>query len=233
VASKASPKPVAPPSRAVLKRDNKAKNYILIVVIVTFLVVIGSGLFAKALLGSIILDSKLIIYTNKANGDLTQKLQDIPQLISNYNSLGTNQSLIAAALPTNPDFPALVSVSAAMATDSGATLKSVAPDASELETTTTSSTPSSTGTSATATGSTTSTAATGASTPQTYDFDVVIVGTYSQVVQYFQDIEKSARPMKVASTTLTGDGGSLQVSAVIETYYQAAANTSDTTGTVK
>jgi Tfp pilus assembly protein PilO len=209
----------APPSQAVVKRDIKANNYIAIVAVVTVLIVLLCGFFAKALVGSIILNGRLILYANQAKNDLDTKLKNIPILIGNYNSLGNKQQLIADALPSDADFPALVSSTQAMSSDAGVTLKSVSPDASGNS-----------GAASTATGSST---AASSGQPVPYQFDVEIIGTYSQVVQFFHDVELSVRPMKVVSTQLSGDGTALQVSVAIQTYYQGAANTADQTETLK
>jgi Tfp pilus assembly protein PilO len=210
----------APPSQAAVKRDTKANNYVAIVAVITVLIVLLCGFFAKALIGSIIINGKLILDTNQAKNDLDTKLKNIPILIDNYNSLGSKQQLIADALPSTADFPGLVSIAQAMSSDSGVTLKSISPDASGAAA------------AAPATASPTA-AAPSSSQPTPYQFDVEIVGTYSQVVQYFQDVELSARPMKVISTQLSGDGTALQVSSVLQTYYEGSANTADQTETLK
>ena len=203
--------PVASP--AVAKRDNKANNYIAVVAVIAVVVVVACGLVVRALLGTIILNGKLIGYTSQANTDLHTKLKNIPILINNYNALGSNQQLLSDAVPTSADFPALVSISQAMSADAGVVLSSVSPD--------------------TTTGTTSTAPATGTVPVTPYSFDVQISGTYAQVVQFFKDVQLSARPMKVVSTQISGDSSSLQVSATIQTYYQAAANTADQTETLK
>ncbi|HUC86895.1 MAG TPA: hypothetical protein VMR75_01015 [Candidatus Saccharimonadales bacterium] len=230
MASKAAPakKPAAttPPSQAVVKRDSKANNYIAVIAVVTVLVVLVCGLAAKSLLGSIILDGKLIVHTNQAKTDLDTKLRNIPILISNYNALGSKQQLIADALPNDPDFPALISIAQAMSADSGLTLKSISPDNSASNTAVN---PGAVGAAVTP-GATTSVSST---KPTPYLFDVEVAGTYPQVVHFFDDVQLSARPMKVVNTDFNGDGSALQVSIILQTYYQGAANTNDKTETLK
>ncbi len=199
-------------SKVVAQRESKANTYIAIVAVITVLVVVVCGFIAKSLIGSIITDSQLIIKQNTANNDLSTKLQNIPQLINNYNSLSNKQQLIADALPSNPDFPQLVSIAQAMSLDSGVTLKSVAPTANS------------------GTGSTTATPTPGSSVgAQPYQFNVQVEGTYGQVVQFFKDIELSARPIKVLSTQLTGDGTALQADISLQTYYEGPATINDQT----
>jgi Tfp pilus assembly protein PilO len=221
-AAAAIAKNTPPPSPAVVKRDSKANNYIAIVAVASVLVVIICGFIVKALLGTIILDGKLIVHTNQAKNDLNTKLANIPVLINNYNSLGKNQQLLSHAIPTSPDFPALVSISEAMSADAGVSLTSVTPDVANSAS------------SAAASPTLGTTPTSGGPVPVSpYEFDVDVTGNYSQIVQFFTNVQQSARPMKVVNTDISGDSTNLEVSATIQTYYQAPANTADQTETLK
>ncbi|HSX41018.1 MAG TPA: hypothetical protein VLF21_00030 [Candidatus Saccharimonadales bacterium] len=205
--------PEVPKTAAVIKREASANNYIALVSAMALVIVLVSGFIAKGLVNSIILNSQLILKQNQAKADLDKKLQDIPTLISNYKSLGDKQKLIIHALPTTPDFPQLVSITQAMSSNAGTQLKSVSPSVATAE------------------------AASGApassSGPSPFLYSAEINGSYSQIVQFFKNIELSARPMRVVSSDFSSADGVLKVTVVLSSYYQDKAKIDDETGTIK
>lgn len=202
------PAPAAPKTPAVIRREASANNYIAMVGAAALAVVLICGFIGKGLAVAAVNNSKLILRQNQARADLDKKLQDIPVLIDNYNALGSKKDLIIHALPVTPGFPEIVSAAQSMGANAGVQLKSVSPLASD-------------------------TPAVSGSEAAEYKFSVEIGGSYPQVVQFFRNVELSARPMRVISTDLAGADGSLRVTAVISTYYQDKARVEDETGVIK
>jgi Tfp pilus assembly protein PilO len=205
-----------------------ASTYIIGAVVGTVVIVMVCLIAANSLVRSLVLNTKVINGQNKAKQELTTKLDNAPKLISAYNQLGPERSVIEDALPTDADFPELVTIAESMAASSGVDLKSVAP-AAAASVSATSTAPTTTPAATTGTTSTASSAV----TPSQYQFTLSVTGGYSQIVSFLGAIESSARPMQVSSTQLSGTGGLLTANLDINTYYQGAATVTDKTEVVK
>ena len=210
-------------TKTAAKKELSTNNYVAAVIAVTLLVVIICGFIGKGMVQSLILNTKLISGNVTAKSDLNTKLTNIPTLLTNYQNLGNSKQLIADGLPNNADFPQIVSIMQGISTASGVTLSSVSPadDTSDDSGTTGAAAPAGTSTAP----------APGGATP--YSFSVAVSGPYAQIVQFFESLELSDRPMHVTSTQIAGSDGTLEVTASIQTYYQSEASVGDSTETVK
>jgi Tfp pilus assembly protein PilO len=199
-----------------------SKNYMIVFVLISLLVVGVTVLAGKALVTSIIRDNKVVSAKSAANRQLKADLVSAPELVDSFSALGNQAGLLADALPNTSDLPSLIVVLENMGNDSGLTLKSVAPtDTGVL------STPGSTVSSATVAmpgaASTAASDPTVAPPPQPYEFSVNFSGTYGSLQKFLADIEVSARPMRVVGVQITGTGSSLSGEIEVETFYQATA----------
>lgn len=218
----ASSKPVV--AKTTLKKELSTNNYVAAVIAVTLIVVIICGLVAKSMLGSLIINTKLIAGKAQAKSALDTKLSNIPTLLSNYQNLGNAKQLIADGLPNNPDFPQIVSILQSISAASGVTLKDATPSTGITATTA----PAAATTAPPVAGTPVS-----ATSPTPYTFAATIGGPYNQVVSFFKNLELSDRPLHVTSAQFTGDGSSVSVQLTIQTYYQPQADVGDKTEPVK
>jgi Tfp pilus assembly protein PilO len=102
-------------------------NLMIVLLLVTFLVVGISALLARALTGSIVLDTKVVKAKTTANKNLTADLTAAPQLVQAYSALGPEAQTLSDALPNDSDFPGLIVTLENMSNAAGLKLKSVAP----------------------------------------------------------------------------------------------------------
>jgi hypothetical protein len=226
-------------------------NLMIIMVLVTLLVLGATGLVGKALVASIVRDTKVVSAKNKADKQLKDDLAAAPNLVNNYQRLGASANILADALPNNSDFPGLIVLLENMSNDSGVSLKSVAPSTSSGATGTaaaastptaptsssvgsvaSSSLSSASGGSSSGTTSTTTGSATQAS-PQTYNFSLAFDGTYVGLLKLLGDLQTSARPMRIVGMQLAGSGAQLSGSLSLQTFYQDKAQLPFSTETIK
>jgi hypothetical protein len=201
----------------VAKPPMAANTYIALVASIAALIVIVCLFVGYRLGGRIILDIKVITDEAQAKSALTTKLSDANTLVSNYNNLGSSQQqLINDALPTSADFTQLVALMDNLSNTSGVQIESMSPTAGNGGTSETPSVSSPAG-----------------ATLTPYVFSVEVEGPYNQIVSYFQNLELSARPMRVLDATFQGTSGDLKASLDIQTYYQSTATISDQQVTVK
>lgn len=188
-------------------------NLYVVLVLVTLLVVGGSAIVTKFLIGSVSINTKVVSAKNAANKQLQADLQAAPQLIDAYKALGSQQQVLADALPETADVPDLIVTLNNMANNSGITLESVAPN--EAGDTSASG-------AAPASGSGSGGASVSVPTPTPYAFSITFQGSYPSLTRMLNEIETSARPMVIQGVELTGTGSDLTGTIDLETFYQAA-----------
>lgn len=194
-------------------------NLIIIMALISLLVVGASVLIGKALVTSIVRDTKVISAKSKADKQAKDDVAAAPNLVNAYNAMGSSANTLSDALPTSADEPSLLVALENMGNDSTLTVKSI------------SSATASVGSSAAATGVPTSGSA--AVAPTEYDFVVDYVGTYSALQKFLNDIEQSVRPMRVTGISMNGTGSSLTGEIDAATYWQDKAQLPFSTETIK
>lgn len=192
-------------------------NLIIVLALLSLLAVGGAGLASKALITGIIRDTKVVSAKQKADKQLKDNVTAAPSLISSFDALGGQKSVLADALPATADLPSLIVSIENMSAAAGVTVKSVSavPADSSLP-------------AGSASGS-----SSGAATPQVYPFSITFDGSYDSVKRLLGAIEVSARPMRVVSMQLSGSGSTLSGQLGIETYYQANAQLPFSEETIK
>lgn len=186
-------------------------NYILLAILITIVVVLVSALIGAKLVDQAKLNSKVISKKSQANKQLKENLDILGNLKQQYDNLGSKKQLISAAMPSMPDFPAIVSAMEVVAGTSGVKLKSVTPS---IDKTDLASTPAGNG-------------------PQEFLYSVTIEGNYDNVLKFLGNVELTARPSKVISMTQSGSGNLQMVEINLVTYYQAPADLTPKTEEVK
>ncbi len=175
----------------------------------TLIVVLLCGFAAKTLISFIGFNGRVIDKKNTANEQLKANLPAVTALAASYVELGSKLQLINDALPTTPDFPSVVSTIEAIAGSSGVRLKSVT------------------------TANTTPVAAVTSTVPQSFEFSVSVAGSYDNLLKFFSNIELSSRPMKLLGLTQTGSSSAQSADLKLQTYYQAAVDTTPKSEVIK
>jgi hypothetical protein len=187
-------------------------NLIIVLALVTFLAVGVTALVAKALVASIVLDTKVVSAKSLADKNLKTDLEAAPKLVDAYNALGAQANVLADALPNTADFPSLIVELENISGITGVKIKSVSPSLTGAATT-----------GDPAAGTAPATTAGEVPTPQTYSYTVTFDGTYASLVGVLGSLETSARPMRVVGLQATGTGGALSVELDVDTFYMDKA----------
>lgn len=206
----------APTNKA---QNLSTNNFIIVMLLISFLVIGISALAVKSLYTTIQRDNKVREAKSKADKQLKENVEAAPVLVEAYNSLGDEKVLLGNALPNSVDFPSLIVVLENMANFSGVKLKTVSP----LQLSANANSNTSTKTTATST----------ATAPQVYGFTIALDGTYDAMRKLLEAIESSARPMRVTGMQLTGTGSAMSAQIDVETYYQAKASLPISKETIK
>lgn len=194
--------------KALEKKTLSANNYVAVMALIAIAAIVVTGYIATILGKEVILQTKLIAKKYDAQRKYETKVENSKALIERYQQLGPTRDLIEHALPNTPDFPQVVSLIEFAGKSSGVRVITISPDASG------------------ATASDTTANAIGAE-PQTVRFGLDIEGSYGRVVAFMQNLELSARPMKVIEADFKGSDSTLKVSLVVETAYQVKSSIED------
>jgi hypothetical protein len=194
---------------AAIKAENlSSTNLIIIMLLITLLAIGAAGIIGKALVGSIVRDTKVVSAKKTAENNLKHDLAQAPSLVSAYSGLNDKARTIADALPTTPDFPGLLVTLENMTAGAGLELRTVTPSA-DLGTASGVTAPSGD--------------ASMPPTPQPYKFGLNFTGSYISLYKFLGEVENSARPMRVVDIQMAGGGNTLTGQIDIQTYYQDKA----------
>jgi Tfp pilus assembly protein PilO len=184
-------------------------NFMIVMLLITFLVVGVSAIAAKTLFASIRRDMKVVSAKNTADKQMKENLKAAPLLVDDFNALGEKKTLLDNALPTTVDFPSLMVVSENMTAIAGLKLKSIEPMLAAV--------PDAAATTVSKTNGSE------APKPQTYAFTLTVDGTYDSLQRFLAEVEVSARPMRVVGVQMNGSSKSMSAQIDLETYYQGKA----------
>jgi Tfp pilus assembly protein PilO len=221
---------------------DKANTMVLIATAVTTAIVVFSLVATQTLYKQLKYQNKVISMRNKANKQLVSNIKAIESLGVSYKTfdnasesiIGTsdkNSTIILNALPSKYDFPALTTSIEKIIVGSGAKVTSITGSDNEAA------------------------AEQNSINPTTVEipFQITANGSYATIQKLITDIQRSIRPIKIISVTLSGSDNNMQCSISAVTYYQPsksigineklvpetdknsvpAANTSKTTSEVK
>jgi Tfp pilus assembly protein PilO len=193
------------------KQQLSSNNLIVVMLLITFLVVGISVLVSKALITSIRLDTKVVSAKGKAEKQLKEDITAAPKLVDAYAALGSQAGVLADALPNTSDFPSLIVTLENMTAGAGIRLKAVAPSLAAAATDSTGAPVATTGDNSLE------------PTPQSYPFSITLDGNYPALLKLLDELEKSARPMRIMSMVLNGSGSTMSAQMEMETFYQDKA----------
>lgn len=179
---------VAPPAKLNLS------SLVAAGVVVTVAVVVISGFALKTLAGQLGTNNQLLSKKRAAQKQITQNLENLDKLSTEYSSLGATKTLITDALPTTANFPAIVSMMEELSKNAGVQLLSVAPSETSDE------------------GS--------SSGPTQYQFTASISAGYESFKAFLKNVEISLRPLAITTMKISGDSELLGIDMTIATYFQ-------------
>lgn len=182
-------------------------NFIIIAALVSLLALMAAVLIGRILVNQALLNTKVIQKKSAASKQLKSNLDAIGPLTSNFQNLGPTAQIARDALPTTANFPGIVSLMENVTATSGVSLKTIDSGVN--------------GAPAPVAGVTTPT--TPVAGPQQTSFTASVNGNYGGLLAFLQNIEASARPMRVTDITLGGSANALQGAFQITSYYQPAA----------
>jgi len=214
------------------KQINKAQSAMLATVTIASVVIIFCLMSAKALLSQAAYQRNVINANHVAVKQLQTNVSAAKQLVNQYNSVfegssttnviggkndtsanavppnGDNGRIVLDALPSNYDFPALLSSVSKILSNDGVANSSVG------------------GTDQTATIDNNPPA-----NPQPIQIQLTVAGTssYSGVQSFIKDLERSIRPFDVTALQLSGPQGQLTFTLTVNSYFQPAKSLSLTT----
>ncbi|MGA3150689.1 MAG: hypothetical protein ABSD10_03725 [Candidatus Saccharimonadales bacterium] len=214
------------------KQINKAQSAMLATVTIASVVIIFCLMSAKALLSQAAYQRNVINANHVAVKQLQTNVSAAKQLVNQYNSVfegssttnviggkndtsanavppnGDNGRIVLDALPSNYDFPALLSSVSKILSNDGVANSSVG------------------GTDQSATIDNNPTA-----NPQPIQIQLTVAGTssYSGVQSFIKDLERSIRPFDVTALQLSGPQGQLTFTLTVNSYFQPAKSLSLTT----
>lgn len=175
-------------------------NLIAVAILVSVLSIVLAVIIGKMLVGSMMLNARVIGKKSAASKQISTNYDNLKNLQSEYGALGSNREVAANALPTKPGLPELWAMLENIGTNSGVS------------------------TSAVGSTQTSDNEAPAGAPVQQLPVTVTVQGSYAAIQTYLQNIELSARPLRVTNVTLSGTNNVIQANLTITTYYQGPAN---------
>lgn len=96
-------------------------------IVVTVVVVLIALASLKGLVGKLSVNNQVLSKKRQAEQQLAKNLTAVSSLSQEYSSLGSKKTLITDALPTDPNFPGIVSMMENLSKNAGVSLVSVTP----------------------------------------------------------------------------------------------------------
>ncbi len=188
---------------------DKANSLALIAAAITTAVVIFSLVASQALLKRMSYQNKVISLRSKAASQLSKNVKAADTLNSAYQTfdstpesvIGTkdkNSKIVLDSLPSKYDFPALATSLEGLISGSGNKITSIGGTDNEAQ------------------------ASQDSAEPTPVDIPILIgaSGNFTSAQKLILDLERSIRPVKIASLDLTGSDSNLQIAVNAKTYYQ-------------
>lgn len=189
------------------KKISLSNNMVIaIACAVTAIVVVVSFVAGRSLVKRLTFNAEVISKKTAAKNQLNENLANIPALKQNYQTVAARSQLVLSSLPTSPDFTGLAGSIELITNLSGISLKSVTLGAV---------TPSA-----------------DIDSPAPFQFTVSTSGSYTGLLQFLQNIELSARPMRVDSVNITGSTEETTAIVIISSYYQLPADLNNKSETI-
>ncbi len=193
---------------------SKANTTVLFAAGLTAVIVSVSIVTCRALISQRAYQDRVIAKKQTAKDNLANNIQDAAKLEDSFNALEKNVTVnsktILNALPSKYDIPALGTSIEKIATDGGYKLESF-------------------------TSEDTSDVSKDSNDPKPVEipFTVEISGNYDQIKRFTNDLQRSIRPFKILSLSVTGQDAALHATFKVVTYYQPAKNLEFKTEVVK
>ncbi len=200
---------------------DKANSSMVIFVSVAAFVVVFSLVATKSLISQAQYQNRVIDAKKEARNQLTDDIEEVKKLQPSYNAFvgtltniiggtsagngpqdGDNAKIILDALPSRYDFPALTANLDRLVGLQGASLTSISGTDDEV--------------------AQSSNTQSGDPEPVPMPFNLTVTSDYGHIQQTVDAFERSIRPIKLQTISITGDQGNLTMNIGAETYYQPA-----------
>lgn len=202
MASKTTTKSAKVSKRQAFANSLSTSNLIALSILIGVLSVLLALVVGKALVGSMMLNARVIGKKSAASKQINANYDALKGLQGEYNALGAMRETVATALPNKPDLPQLWAMMENIGNASGVATTSVNSV------------------------STSDSVAAAGGPVQSLPISVAVQGTYPAIQSYLQNLEASTRPLRVTNITLSGTNNSIQANLTITTYYQGPADLS-------
>jgi len=203
-------KPKVPNTEISIAQDASSRNYIIIMVAVSIVIVFVGGYFITNLTNQYIHQSNVNKAQDKTIGALDTTQSNLKALRPNYDAITTkgasgvsDSNLILNALPEKPDYEGLIAILEKMGQNAGVKVSTI---------------------SQSSTAAPTAAKAGAIAVP----FTITVEGSYNSVLEFLKETEKSSRVINFNSMSLSSSGGTLSASISMTTYYKSPANISNT-----
>lgn len=189
-----------------VKKIHLSNQMLMAVLAVVSLMVFAVCFIAgKSFVSKMTFNNLVISKKTIAKKQLEKNLASIPDLKRNYAAMETKSDQVLRSLPIKTDFTGLASSLETIAGTSGVVLNSV---------------------------NLGSVGQVAEDAPIPFGFTVSVNGNYANLLQFLQNIELSARPMKVESVNFSGSTNDVAATVVMSSYFQAAADLNLKTETI-
>ena len=190
---------------------DKANSSVLVAAAITCAVVVFSIVASQSLFTQMKYQRKVIGLRDKANNQLEKNIKASAPLVAAYQTfedatesvIGTadkNSKIVLDALPSKYDFPALATSLEGVIATTGLKIDSITGTDNEVTAEQDSLNPK----------------------PIEVPFEISATGNYLSANQLILNLERSIRPIKISTLTLSGDTNKLKVDVKAITYYQPA-----------
>ncbi len=183
----------------------QANSHIFITLIVSSIVVSAGLVTSKILWDQRSYQARVIAAQEKARDQLIANIANAAELQKSYSALEASDvkaELVLDALPSKYDFPALASSMEKVVGASGLTLASFGGTDDVQSAVPSTNTP----------------------TPLEIPFTLNVQGTYSAIQGLVKSLDRSIRPFRVDSMTLSGTNSDMQAILNITTFYQPSTS---------
>ena len=192
------------------KRQTSTTNVILIAVLISVLAIALAAYIGKGLFASIQLSAKIMDKKSQAAETLEKNLEAAPLLIKAYDELGEDKrTLVEHALPSDDDYSGLIALIERVGGVSAMSVQSIALAGVANSAPVT---------------DTVAVGTNGPTSPEQLNFTTNLTGSYAGVKAMLQNLELSARPMKVTQISLSGTNPGLTAQIGLTTWYEKSAN---------
>ncbi|HUD07070.1 MAG TPA: hypothetical protein VMR34_04235 [Candidatus Saccharimonadales bacterium] len=216
---------------------DQANSFMVIIIAVSSFLVVFSLTSAKALISQYAYQERVISAQQRTITQIKTDLNAVSSLVTSYEAFantstniiggnpsgtgprdGNNAKIVLDALPTEYDFPAMVTEIQSLISNLGVTVGGISATNQS---------------STTAAGSLATPTAGSSTAPVDLPFSLSLEGTYGGIQNVINALQECIRPMQIISMSLSGSDTNMTASISAQTYYQPASGLKVSQETIK